>query len=86
MDTLNDSTIKDFAKAVRAELGDLPRSIVEELTSELEASLAERKLDEGDSFNPGSPITYAAELREAAGVQPKSKNMKIFLARNSLPV
>lgn len=78
METLNDSTIKDFAKAVRAELSDLPRSIVEELTSELEASLAERKLDEGDDFNPGSPITYAAELREAAGVQPKSKSSKIF--------
>lgn len=81
MTTISDSTIKDFAKAVRSELNDLPKSVIEELTSELETSLEERRLDEGDSFNPGSPITYAAELRDAAGVPPKSNTAKNFSSK-----
>lgn len=81
MTTLTDSTIKDFASAVRAELGDLPKSVVEELTGELEAGLEDRRIDEGADFNPGSPVTYAAELREAAGLAPKSKKGGIFSAK-----
>lgn len=78
METLNDSTIKNFAAAVRAELKDLPKSTIDELAGDLEESLAERKFDEGEGFELGSPAVFAAELREAAGVNPKPGKSKIF--------
>lgn len=78
METLTDSTIKDFAAAVRAELKDLPKATIDELTGDLEASLAERQADEGENFSLGSPVDFAAELRDAAGVQPKVTKSRIF--------
>jgi hypothetical protein len=71
MQTLNDSSIPDFAASVRLELRDLPKSVIEELTGDLEASLQERRQDEGENFQLGSPNEYAAELREAAGMGPR---------------
>ena len=81
MQTLSDSTIQDFAASVRLELRDLPKSVVEELTGDLEASLQERRQDEGDNFQLGSPNEYAAELREAAGVAPKQARVRAFSSR-----
>ena len=77
METLTDSTIKDFAAAVRAELKDLPKATIDELTGDLEASLAERQADEGDAFELGSPEIFAAELREAAGVSQKPNRLSV---------
>jgi uncharacterized membrane protein len=82
MQTLNDSTIEDFAASVRLELRDLPKSVVEELTGDLEASLQERREDEGDEFQLGSPTDYAAELREAAGVSPKPARTRAFSSKS----
>ena len=42
MQALTDNTIKDFAAAVRAELADLPKREVQELTDGLEADLHDR--------------------------------------------
>ena len=81
MQTLNDSTIEEFAASVRHELRDLPKSVVEELTGDLEASLEERRDDEGDHFVLGLPSEYAAELREAAGVSPKPARTRTFSSK-----
>lgn len=81
MQTLTDSNIEVFAASVRLELRDLPKSVIEELTGDLEASLQERKVDEGTDFQLGSPVEYAAELREAAGVEPKSARQKFLSAQ-----
>jgi hypothetical protein len=78
METLNDSTIENFAAAVRAELADLPKREVAELTDGLEADLQDRLAEEGSAFAPGSPAKYAADLREAAGVAPKNVSRKYF--------
>jgi hypothetical protein len=78
MATLTDSTIKDFATAVRFELRDLPKETIDELAGELEAALSERQQDEGESFTLGSPKDFAAELREAAGVQAKPKRLRDY--------
>jgi hypothetical protein len=82
MQTPNDSTIQDFAASVRLELRDLPKSVVEELTGDLEASLQERRQDEGEDFQLQSPNEYAAELREAAGVSPKPARTRAFSSRS----
>ncbi len=82
MQTLNDSTIEEFAASVRIELRDLPKSVVEELTGDLEASLQERRDDEGEDFHLGSPIEYAAELREAAGVSQKPARTRAFSSKS----
>lgn len=42
MQTLTDKNFDAFAKAVRAELSDLPKREIQELTEGLEADLAER--------------------------------------------
>ncbi|MFM6971323.1 MAG: PASTA domain-containing protein [Rhodoluna sp.] len=81
MQALTETTIEAFAAAVRAELSDLPKREIEELTDGLEADLAERLSEEGENFNPGSAAVYAAELREAAGVTPKPEKKKFFSSR-----
>ena len=81
MQTLTDSTIEDFAASVRLELRDLPKSVIEELTGDLESSLQERRDDEGEDFQLGSPIEYATELREAAGVSPKPARARAFSSK-----
>lgn len=78
MSALTEINVQSFAKAVREELADLPKSEVAALTEGLEADLQERLTEEGDSFDPGSPSTYAAELREAAGVAPKELKRTYF--------
>jgi hypothetical protein len=78
METLNDSTIVNFAAAVRAELADLPKREIEELTDGLESDLHDRLAEEGAAFELGSPVKYATELREAAGVAPRIQNRKYF--------
>ena len=78
METLNDSTIKNFAAAVRADLKDLPKSTIDDLTFELEGSLSERFGDEGEEFSLGSPKQFAAELRESAGLPPKAVKANPF--------
>ena len=82
MQTLNDSIIEDFAASVRFELRDLPAAVIEELTGDLEASLQERRKDEGKEFQLGSPTEYATELREAAGVSPKTARSKTLSSRS----
>jgi PASTA domain len=84
MQTLSDSTIQDFAASVRLELRDLPKSVVEELTGDLEASLQERRQDEGEDFQLGSPTEYAAELREAAGMGPRPVSKTRFSSKAAL--
>lgn len=81
MQTLNDSSIPEFAASVRRELSDLPTSVIEELTSDLETSLEERRADEGHDFKLGSALEYAEELREAAGVAPKSARQRFLSAQ-----
>jgi len=78
MKTLTETPVQSFADAVRAELADLPKREIEELTEGLAADLEERFAEEGDAFNPGSAADYAAELREAAGVSPKTAKRKAF--------
>lgn len=78
METLKDSTIDKFAAAVRAELADLPKREITELTDGLEADLQDRLAEEGAAFELGSPAKYAAELRDAAGVPPKPPKRKAF--------
>ena len=78
MQALTDNTIKDFAAAVRAELADLPKREIQELTDGLEADLQDRLSEEGESFDPGSAADYAAELREAAGISPRNAIRRYF--------
>lgn len=59
----------DFARAVRAHLSDLPEADVEDLTEGLEADLSERLADDGPEL--GDPVSYADELRHAAGLPPR---------------
>ncbi|MEN9970512.1 MAG: hypothetical protein RLZZ229_720 [Actinomycetota bacterium] len=81
MKSLTDINIHAFAEAVRAELADLPKREILELTDGLEADLAEKFADEGGDFAAGSAADYAAELREAAGVAPKSPNRRAFSSK-----
>lgn len=66
-----DARIADFAAAVRAELADLDVDDVEDLVDGLEADLAEQASESAD-FELPDPVTYAAELRSAAGLPEKS--------------
>ena len=72
MKSLTDINIKAFAEAVREELADLPKREIQDLTDGLEADLAEKLAEEGVDFANLSAAEYAAELREAAGVAPKT--------------
>lgn len=65
------SRIAAFAAAVRAELADLPADDVDDLTDGLDADLAEQA-SESDEFELPDPVTYAAELRSAAGLPEKT--------------
>jgi hypothetical protein len=71
MTSLTDININAFAEAVRAELADLTKREIQELTDGLEADLAEKFAEEGVNFAAASAADYAAELREAAGIAPK---------------
>jgi hypothetical protein len=84
MTSLTDINIKAFAEAVRAELADLPKREIQELTDGLEADLAEKVAEEGVDFTAGAAAEYATELREAAGVAPKPSKRVTFSAENFL--
>jgi hypothetical protein len=81
MTSLSDINIQAFAEAVRAELADLPKREIQELTDGLEADLAEKLAEEGVDFADISAAEYAAELREAAGVSPKTPRRKAFSSK-----
>ena len=67
-------SIADFAAAVRAQLSDLPTDDVDELTDGLEADLTEQAADAGAaSPELGDPAAYAAELRAAADLPPRTE-------------
>lgn len=70
--------VRAYIAAVRAWLADLPADDVEELTFGMEADLAERAAEGevplGDLL--GEPEEYAAELRSAAGLPPRSATVE----------
>ena len=65
MQTLTDKNFDAFAKAVRAELSDLPKREIQELTEGLEADLAERFAEEGSDFEFGSAAEKRQESRRS---------------------
>ncbi|MEY4019510.1 MAG: hypothetical protein RLZZ590_810, partial [Actinomycetota bacterium] len=75
------NNIAAFAEAIRAELSDLPKREIQELTDGLEADLTERFAEEGTEFPLESASVYAADLREAAGVGPRTEKRKAFSAK-----
>ena len=70
MNTNHRNTVGEFARAVRAQLDDLPALEVEELTEGLAADLTERLAEDGSDL--GDPVAYAAELRASAGLESKA--------------
>lgn len=70
---LGDNEIRDYVARVRRALDDLRADDVDELTSGMEADLAEIRSEAGSLVaRLGEPETYAAELRAAAGLPPRS--------------
>ncbi|MBM6402725.1 hypothetical protein JQN72_00505 [Phycicoccus sp. CSK15P-2] len=63
-----------YVRAVRAWLDDLPPEDVDDLTLGMEADLAERAAEGGVHLGAlvGEPESYAAELRAAAGLPPRT--------------
>lgn len=74
---MNDTMIDldRYVDEVRKELGDLPDEIREELTDGLVADLAEL-VEERGSGALSQPGEYAAELRAAAGLTPRSGRIR----------
>lgn len=77
LDTTDAPDVAGYAAAVRASLADLGPEVVDDLTDDLDADLAEALADErhvahgrGLLEQFGSPQAYAAELRAAAGLAP----------------
>ncbi len=70
--------VRAYIGAVRAWLDDLPQEDVDDLTFGMEADLAERaaegQLRLGDLL--GEPEAYAAELRSAAGLAPRTATVE----------
>ncbi|EAP97232.1 hypothetical protein JNB_17218 [Janibacter sp. HTCC2649] len=67
--------VRDYVVGVRAALADLPAEDVEEFTTGMEADLAERLAEPGEGTlrdRLGGPDVYAAELRSAAGLPPRT--------------
>jgi hypothetical protein len=71
--TAPDASIAAFAAAVRASLDDLPADEIDELVEGLESDLLDQASDRGEEFVLGDPDAYAAELRAAAGIPPRSE-------------
>ncbi|MGL4177279.1 MAG: hypothetical protein ACRCSN_14515 [Dermatophilaceae bacterium] len=65
--------VRAYVAAVRGWLADLPREDVDDLTTGMEADLAERAAEIGARLGDllGEPETYATELRAAAGLPPR---------------
>ncbi|MEU1808683.1 HAAS signaling domain-containing protein [Micromonospora aurantiaca (nom. illeg.)] len=73
--TVTGQEITDYVDRVRAALADLPPEMRDELTEDLPEHLAEVAA-EGDGAlvdRLGTPEAYAAELRAAAGAQPRRR-------------
>lgn len=64
--------IRTFADSVRAHLDDLPADEVDDIIIGLTADLADQAADSEGSLDLGDPATYAAELRDAAGLPDRS--------------
>ena len=73
MTTTLDTDLEVFAAAVRRELHDLGPDVIDELTDGLEADLADSLADGGSL---GDPVAYAAELRAAAGLDPRGRRSR----------
>ena len=73
MTTTLDTDLEVFAAAVRRELHDLGPDVIDELTDGLEADLADSLADGGEL---GDPVAYAAELRAAAGLDPRGRRTR----------
>ena len=73
--TAPDASIAAFAAAVRASLDDLPTDEIDELVEGLESDLLDQASDSGEDFALGDPDAYAAELRSAAGIPPRSETV-----------
>ena len=73
MTTTLDTDLEVFATAVRRELHDLGPDVIDELTDGLEADLADSLADGGSL---GDPVLYAAELRAAAGLDPRGRRTR----------
>lgn len=82
MNTNHRNIVGEFARAVRAQLSDLPALEVEELTEGLEADLTERLAEDGSDL--GDPVAYAAELRASAGLAAKLPEAGGVSLRHSL--
>ncbi|MGL5911252.1 MAG: hypothetical protein ACRCZP_14720 [Phycicoccus sp.] len=66
--------VRAYVIAVRGWLADLPREDVDDLTTGMEADLAERAAETGARLGDllGEPEVYATELRAAAGLPPRA--------------
>jgi hypothetical protein len=67
-----DEQIRSFALAVREHLDDLPSDELDEIVGGLTADLADQAADNGGVLDLGDPAAYAAELRSAAGLPPRT--------------
>lgn len=73
--------IDQFAKEVRLALKDLGSSEVSELTEGLEADLAAQFEEQGSDFVFPDSASYAAELREAAGLPAHTRGIFALVDR-----
>ncbi|MEO7071076.1 MAG: hypothetical protein ABI131_11365 [Nostocoides sp.] len=66
------AAVAAYVQGVRSALGDLPAEDVDDLTSGMEADLAEALTEGAGDLTTrfGTPEAYAAELRSAAGLPP----------------
>lgn len=72
IDASLDERIRAFAAAVRGHLDDLPAEDAEDITAGLVADLSEKAADNDGSIDLDDPAGYAEELRNAAGLPPRS--------------
>ncbi|MBO3086525.1 hypothetical protein [Cellulomonas fengjieae] len=89
LDTTEVLDVAGYAAAVRRSLVDLGPELVDDLTDDLEADLAEALGDErhvahgrGVLEQFGPPEEYAAELRAAAGLAPAESRRRVRLFRD----
>ncbi|MEV4736939.1 MULTISPECIES: hypothetical protein [unclassified Microbacterium] len=76
-----DEQVRSFAAAVREHLDDLPADELDEIIGGLEADLADQAADNDGVLDLGDPAAYAAELRAAAGLPPRSEH-----SRSTIPL
>ncbi|MDR0482627.1 MAG: hypothetical protein LBH13_05660 [Cellulomonadaceae bacterium] len=69
------AAVRSYTESVRAHLSDLPPEVIDELAGGLEVDLEDALADRNRTADTpleafGSPVAYAAELRDAAGLPP----------------